>query len=135
MPGVMPQRLPNIHTMKIRGRKEIESDDRAVAIYHVVYEHEGFEKSAQVLFKLVQQAEQKQPGKKRNLYLDIEGHQNDDGTFNADMYELQNEFLPGFLSRYLSEIHAPLLKAKNPHSQDNEIPPALIIKDKEADVM
>jgi hypothetical protein len=121
--------------MKTRGRKEIGSDDRAVAIYHVVYEHEGFEKSAQVLFKLVQQAEQKQPGKKRNLYLDNESHQNDDGTFDADMYELQNEFLLGFLSRYLSEIHAPLVKAKNPHPQDNEIPPALIIKDKEADVM
>jgi hypothetical protein len=51
------------------------------------------------------------------------------------MYELQNEFLLGFLSRYLSEIHAPLVKAKNPYPQDNEIPPALIIKNKEADVM
>jgi hypothetical protein len=116
-------------------RRRTESDNRAIAIYHVVYEHEGFESSAQALLKLVQQAEEKQPGTKRNLYLDIEGHRNHEGGFDADMSELQNEFLLGFLSRYVSEIHAPLLNARNPHPQDNKIPSTLIIQDKGAGVM
>ena len=114
--------------MKTDRKKGIEYDDRAVAIYHVVYEHEGFEESAQTLFHLVQQAEQQRPGKQRNLYLDIEGHNNDNGGFDKDMLELQTDYLLGFLSRYLSEIHAPLVKTKNPHSQDNNIPPVMVIQ-------
>jgi hypothetical protein len=116
-------------------KSRIESDDRAVAIYHVVYAHEGFEESAHSLFKLVQNAQRKAPGKKRMLFLDIEGHRNDEGGFDADMIELQELFLMGFLSLSLSEIHAPLVKAKNPHPQDNEIPPALVIGDEDADGM
>lgn len=118
--------------MKTKVQTKIESDDRSIAIYHVVYEHEGFEESAQNLFKLVQNAQRRKPRKKRNLYLDIENHKNDDGSFDVAMIELQNEFLLGFLSRYLSEIHAPLVKAKNPHLQDNEIPPVLVIQDEGA---
>ena len=45
--------------MKTNGQSKIESGDSAVAIYHVVYAHEGFEESAQILFKLIQEAQQK----------------------------------------------------------------------------
>jgi len=121
--------------MKTEQTRRSESDNKAVAIYHVVYEHEGFEKSAQAMLKLVRQAEEAQPGKKRNLYLDIEGHRNHKGGFDPDMSELQNEFLLGFLSRYLSEIHAPLVNARNRYPQDNEIPSTLIIEDKGAAAM
>ena len=51
--------------MKTNGQSKIESGDSAVAIYHVVYAHEGFEESAQILFKLIQEAQQKRPGMKR----------------------------------------------------------------------
>jgi hypothetical protein len=34
-------------------RSNIESHDKAVALYHLVYADEGFEESAQVLFRLV----------------------------------------------------------------------------------
>jgi hypothetical protein len=132
---VMPRQLPAMHTMKSEERRRTESDNRAVAIYHVVYEHEGFEKSAQVLLKLVQQAEEMRPGKKRSLYLDIEGHRNHEGGFDADMSELRKEFLLSFLSRYLSEIHAPLVNARNPHPQNNEIPSTLAIQYKGAGVI
>lgn len=120
--------------MKNKAQTKLKSDDRVVAIYHVVYQLEKFEESAQALFNLVQQAQRQQPGKQRTLYLDIEGHRNDEGGFDADMMELQNEFLMGFLSRYLSEIHAPLVKAKNPHPQDNNIPPALVIQENGASI-
>ena len=116
--------------MKTNGQSKIESGDSAVAIYHVVYANEGFEKSAQILFKLVQEAQQRKPGRIRKLYLDIEGHRNSEGSFNADMSELQKEFLMRFLSPFLSEIHAPLMSTTNQNPQENDIPPELVIRKK-----
>ena len=97
---------------------------------HVVYAHEGFEESAQILFKLIQEAQQKRPGMKRKLYLDIEGHRNSEGRFDTDMSELQQEFLMGFLSAFLSEIHAPLMSTTNQNVQENDILPELVIQNK-----
>lgn len=99
------------------------------ALYHVVYPHEGFEESAQALFRLVKRAEELKPGKPRSLILDIEGHRDDDGRFDRDMYELQQEFVLGFLSRYLSEIHSPVYSGKNPGKQDDDIPASLDIRE------
>ena len=93
-----------------RREPKIEPSGDSVAMYHVIYENEGFEESAQNLFRLVQNAQLLSPGKKRKLFLDIEGHRNNKGGFDADMLELQKEFLLGFLSSYLSEIHIRLGK-------------------------
>ena len=112
-----------------RQEPKIESSGDAVAIYHIIYENEGFEESAQNLFKLVQKAQSLSPGKKRKLFLDIEGHRVKEGGFDADMLELQKEFLLGFLSSYLSEIHSPLGDTTNPIPQENNIPPELILID------
>lgn len=116
--------------MEGNGRSRVEPGDEAVAIYHVVYAHEGFEESAQALFKLIQDAQRLQPGKRRKLFLDIEGHRTSEGGFDSDMYELQQKFLLGFLGQFLSEVHAPLISLKNPKPQSDDIPPALIIQDK-----
>lgn len=115
--------------MEQRQKSKIEAGADAVALYHVIYKHEGFEESAQNLFKLVQQAQRLSPGKKRKLYLDIEGHRVEEGGFDADMLELQKEFLLGFLSPYLSEIHCPLVDETNLKPQENDIPPTLILID------
>jgi hypothetical protein len=115
--------------MEQRQKSKIESAADAVALYHIIYQHEGFEESAQNLFKLVQQAERQRPGKNRKLFLDIEGHRIKEGGFDADMLELQKEFLLGFLSTYLSEIHCPLIDETNLKSQENDIPPTLILID------
>lgn len=98
------------------------------ALYHVVYPHEGFEESAQALFRLVKRAQQIRPGKPRSLVLDIEGHRDDGGQFDSDMHELQQEFVLGFLSRYLSEIRMPLYCGKNPGQQDDGVPASLDIR-------
>jgi len=116
--------------MKEKGTSKIKSADKAVAIYHVVYKHEGFEEAAQALFKLVQDAQRRQPGQKRKLFLDIEGHRNEQGGFDGDMFELQNNFVLGFLGRFLSEINTPLVKATNPKDQEDDIPPALIVQER-----
>ena len=119
--------------MEEKRRSEIEFRDKAVALYHLVYADEGFEESAQALFRLVQRAQRVRPGKERKLFLDIEGHRDDEGAFDSDMLELQEHFLLGVLARYLSEIHCPLVTARNPDPQDDEIPPLLAIQDKESE--
>lgn len=115
----------------VNDRSRVEAGKSAVAIYHVVYGNEGFQQAARVLFELVQRAQQLEPDKNRNLYLDIEGHRNTKGGFDADMLELQKEFLVGFLAPFLSEIHSPLISLKNSKPQNNDIPPAIIIQDAE----
>lgn len=114
--------------MSISDRNKRKSSGKAVALYHRVYAHEGFEEAAQALFKLVQQAQQVQPNKKRHLFLDIDGHRNEQGGFDADMLELQTNFLAGLLSRYLTEVNCPLASAKNQAAQDNDIPDSLKIQ-------
>jgi hypothetical protein len=84
-------------TTDSRAQSRLVVGEKAVALYHCVYAHEGFEQSAQRLFQLVHDAQQQHPGKKRVLYLDIDGHRTSEGGFDADMFELQDEFLLGFL--------------------------------------
>ena len=101
-----------------------------MALYHVVYPHEGFEESARTLFSLVRKAQVAKPGARRRLFLDIEGHRNSDGTFDPDMLELQNDFLVGFLAPFLCEVHCPLVTLGNPRPQDDDIPHELIVADR-----
>ena len=103
-------------------KSRIKPDADSVALYHVVYVQEDFEESAQKLFKLVQRSQRLRPGNKRKLYLDIEGHRNSEAGFDTDMLELQKDFLMGFLSPYLSEIHCPLVSVTNSEPQENDIP-------------
>ncbi len=111
-----------------KNRSKIDRSDRYVALYHVVYANEGFDVAAQTLFKLVQDAQKRQPGKRRVLFLDIEGHRNSAGGFDPDMLELQKDFILGMLARFLSEFHCPLMHGKNPRAQENDLPEVLIIK-------
>ena len=114
----------------IRTQSSLMPSERAIAIYHRVYEHEGFEQTAQTLFELVQRAEQRFPGRRRRLYIDIDGHRNSQGGFDSEMLEIQTAFLPQVLSRHLCEFSTPLGHSANPKPQDNDIPPALVIQDK-----
>lgn len=101
--------------------------EKGIAIYHVVRKHENFDHAANVLFELVKDAQAKHPGKERHLYLDIEGHKNKSGGFDPDMFELQKEYVLGFLGVWLSKISTPLYQIKNPN-QSNDIPDEIHIK-------
>ena len=103
-------------------------DDRGVALYHVVLPHEGFEDAARALFRLVRRAQDVNPGARRMLFLDIEGHRQPDGSFDADMRELQQEFLFDVLAPFLTEAHCPLVTLRNPHPQDDDLPEDLMIE-------
>ena len=116
--------------MDDRRRSREDDDDRDVAIYHIVHSHEGFEESARTLFKLVRRAQVAKPGKRRKLFLDVEGHRTNDGGFDGDMLELQNDFLVGFLAPFLYEVHCPLATLRNPREQDDDIPDELDIENR-----
>lgn len=98
-----------------------------VALYHRVLRRENFEKAAKDLVSLVYAAEKKEPGKPRTLYLDIDGHRNAQGEFDADMLELQEEFGLRFLLPFLTEVHFPLISTRNKNPQRNDVPDRLEI--------
>jgi hypothetical protein len=79
------------------------------------------------LFTLIKDAQDKCPNEKRVIYLDIEGHKNKQGGYDHDMFELQKDFILGFLMDYISEVSMPLGRFKNNKKQINDIPEKLNI--------
>ncbi len=104
---------------------------KGIAIYHVVYEHEDFQTSATTLFKLLQNAQRQFPNQKRYLYLDIEGHRNEQGGYDHDMFELQTEFALGFLMNFFTKMHLPMAVVRNKKLQSNDLPEEFCILDDE----
>lgn len=102
-----------------------------VALYHVVFENEGFEESAQILFKMIERTQKLYPGRPRHLFLDIEGHRNENGSFDEDMFELQRHFVLGYLGQFLSELFMPLLHVKM-KTQSNDIPSKILVAEDKA---
>ncbi|MFI9367057.1 HNH endonuclease [Kitasatospora sp. NPDC053057] len=100
---------------------------KGIAIYHDMKVYENFERAAARIFECVQLAERRHPGVPRFLYLDIQGHRNEQGGFDHDAFELIQHFLLGFLGDYLSEIDTPPFTAKNPRPQRNDVPDVLEI--------
>jgi Restriction endonuclease len=103
--------------------------NRNVAIYHVIFSYEKFEEAAQMIFELIKGAQKNSPNANRILYLDIDGHKNKSGGFDGDMFELQKDFILGFLMQYLYEVHMPICSVRNPKRQINEIPDVVKIFD------
>lgn len=96
--------------------------NKGIVLYHVVYDHEGFEITATILVKLLQNTQRQFANQKRYLFLDIEGHRNDLGGYDYDMFELQKDFALGFLMQYFTKIHMPLIGIKNNKFQRNDVP-------------
>lgn len=93
-----------------------------VCIYHVVFANDSFESAARMLWDLVVAAQQREPGRPRWLFPDIEGHRDKAGGFEHDMWELQRHFVLGPLFRYLKHAYTPLLDVANPKAQRNDVP-------------
>jgi hypothetical protein len=100
---------------------------KPMALYHCVYADEDFEDAAHKLFEMVAYAARTFPDAGRALFLDIEGHRTQTGAFDQDMFELQREFLLGFLMPYLNEVHTPLVHARNPKPQLDDVPEEFFI--------
>lgn len=93
-----------------------------VAIYHRVMRRENFETAAKDLVRLFADTQKMKPDQPRELYLDIDGHRNEAGGFDADMLEQQKEFGIGFLLQYFTELHFPLGTIVNQGEQNNDVP-------------
>jgi hypothetical protein len=117
-------------------KTEVNEAEGGAVMYHRVYENESFEDAAQALFKILRTAQKSLPGKKRILFLHIDGHRNSAGGFDRDMLELQKEFLMGHLMPFLSEASVPLMQGKrivNTKPQRNDVPEELRIRPASAD--
>jgi hypothetical protein len=96
-----------------------------LAIAHRVLAHEDFDRSAQILLQLLNDAQRKFPGAKRSLFLEIDGHRNSNGGFDDDMLDLQSKFMHEFLLQFLTRAVTPLAEFENPKPQNNIIPEEL----------
>ena len=114
-----------------------EQDDNSagIAIYHVIYENEGFQEAAKDIFDLLKSSQEKMENKKRYLYLDIDGHMDEYGRFDADMLELLQNYLTEVLLTYFYEIHTPLLDIRNLDKQRNDIPEDFTLLKTEAELL
>lgn len=115
--------------MDRRSRIQVANPDQPVTLYHVIYAHEGFGDAARALFELVRRAQEAAPDRPRVLYLDIEGHRDLQGEFDAEMLELQYDFVVGVLGRFLSKVQFPVGTIANSRPQENNIPERLEIQD------
>ncbi|WP_199809196.1 HNH endonuclease [Streptomyces sp. NRRL S-244] len=102
---------------------------KAIALYHDMRVEEDFAKCATRLFAILKKAAETSPGAPRHLYLDIQGHRDAAGDYDADAREIVREFLLGFLGPYLTEISTPLYQVKNPEPQREDVPDVLNIRD------
>lgn len=107
-----------------------QKDDKMIAVYHVVFEDENFNDAAIAIMELTRKTVKEHKNQKRVLYLDIDGHRLSDGAFDADMWELQFNFITQNLLYYYSEINLPIVKIINPYEQlEEDLPDKFVIYD------
>jgi hypothetical protein len=97
-------------------------------LFHRVFPREGFETSAQILFELAHHAQQHHPGRKRILWLFIDGHRRR-GKFDNEMFRLLL-FIARVFIQYVVEARTPMFRLKNKRWQNNDVPEGLVFFDK-----
>lgn len=102
---------------------------KGTAIHHVVKEQDNFETTAKRIFLLIEEAQKNRPNSDRHLHLDIEGHRNENGGYDSDMFELQKEFI-GFIMPYIKSVNLPLWEMTNKKPQINDLPKFYIQEEK-----
>jgi hypothetical protein len=116
---------------KNKKQKTKPKDVKGWAIYHRVYAHEDFEHAARTLYDLVYNTQRRCPGAKRSLFLDIDGHRNEAGGFDGEMFSLINQFIMPTLMKYLTSASVPIFgefARKDGSPQIDEIPQVLVIE-------
>ncbi len=102
--------------------------DNTVSLYHIIEENDTFEVSAQSVFELLKEAQDRYPDWPRILFLDIEGHEGEAAGFTPDFYEFQQEFLFSVIAPLVSAFETPLTgPLVNPELQRNDLPDRLNI--------
>lgn len=84
--------------MKTESRRRVESGPgpAQIALYHVMFTDEGFDRTAEMLFTIVREAARAYPGRPRALFLDIEGHRpSPQAGYDHDAFEIMSSFVLG----------------------------------------
>ena len=102
--------------------------DNTVSLYHIVEEGDSFETAAQDIFALTKKAQDEFPDWPRVLYLDIQGHIDEEGRFTDDMVELQQEFLIAAMGKFFTALAMPIIAVVNPDEQQNDLPDELVMQ-------
>ncbi|MFF0427126.1 HNH endonuclease [Streptomyces sp. NPDC004520] len=128
-PGQCPARSEAVQGTAPPEKPGVDGTTKGIALYHDMRVEEDFTKCATRLFSILKQAAASNPGAPRYLFLDVQGHRNAAGGFDADAFEIIHEFLLDFLGPYLTEISTPLYRVRNPEPQREDVPDVLNIQD------
>lgn len=125
-PQEMPEFVPEYNKPDAPGLHM--NFDNTVSLYHIVEEGDSFETAAQDIFALTKTAQDEFPDWPRVLYLDIQGHIDDEGRFTNDMVELQQEFLIAAMGKFFTALALPIVAVVNPDKQVNNLPEELVLQ-------
>lgn len=112
---------------KAEGRYKVPVDSNNIVITYRVKENENFETAASKIYKSIYRIQEQNPDKERTLIVEIEGHRNDQGGYDNDMFELQYEFLLKNMMQYLHALHIPLASLTNNKKQKDLPSDCLVI--------
>jgi hypothetical protein len=96
--------------------------NKGIALYHVILPHDTFEDAAKIIFSMIYKSQRDYPMQDRFLFIDIEGHRNEKGGFDHDMYELQSYYNLNIVLPFVNRLYSPLVSAQNKYPQNNDIP-------------
>lgn len=87
-------------------------DSDTIALYHEITEGESAFKAIQNIWNLLRDAyesdEMDASPDNIDLYVDINGHRNEEGGFTADMFLIQKKLFVNIFPAFVDEIHFPL---------------------------
>jgi len=89
-----------------------EENTQTVALYHNIEENKSVLQAVTNIWNLIRDAytsdKMDVDADTLELYIDIEGHRNDEGGFSEDMYLMQKQLFINILPAFMDSIHFPL---------------------------
>ncbi|WP_433700654.1 HNH endonuclease [Nocardiopsis sp. CA-288880] len=123
----MPKKTKKKRINKQR-EQQIKDSGKMAGIWHEMTIEEDFTKAASRIFLMLRNCQDRFPGKKMALYIDVQGHRNSEGGFDHDAFELIHYFALEKMAQYLTEVRTPLIHIVNPKPQ-LPLPHELVITD------
>ena len=95
---------------------------KAIALYHVIRKSESLSSGSTHILGLIQKAQRDYPGRRRDLFLDIEGHCARDGDFSPETKAFIADIVMDFFGQFISRLHIVGLAIAPPGPQRDDIP-------------